>query len=282
MKSGKVRKGGREEDNSMRALVTIVTSILLVAAGVKLAFAGQNPGTGVIFSEHDINFAGGQIYQKDDLQRVCVFCHTPHNALPGNTVPAPLWNHALSNQALEPYKWSAPLNSIIAFNSDPLIGPSRLCMSCHDGLTAVDAHGAAHPNNGTRRMTAAVSDPVLGVREKRYIEDLTVTHPIGFNYSDAVDARNANGLTELATTDQFFISAIPQDFNTHTRMGAIFSNKRIGDVLYSGYFTCVSCHDVHNATNVAGAPSLSNGTVANYFLRAPQQQSILCLSCHLK
>jgi len=120
------------------------------------------------------------------------------------------------------------------------------------------------------------------VREKRYIEDLTVTHPIGFYYSDAVDARNADGLTELATPDKWFIAAIPQDFNTHTRIGASFSNTRIADVLYSGYFTCISCHDVHNSTNVAGTPSLSNGAVSNYFLRAPEQQSILCLSCHLK
>ena len=272
----------------MKKLASVLAVAALVATTSTVAFAGAAPGTGVNGSMHDINAVAGG-YNKDDFQRVCVFCHTPHNALPNGSVPAPLWNHAPSTVALDPYTWAAPANLAIGFNADPLVGPSRLCMACHDGVTAVDSHGSAgSANNGNHKMTSAYTDG-LGNTAKRYIDDLNVTHPIGFLYADAVSARNANGngYQEIAVETDHFLDAIPlgsaaATWNTKTGRTVNASNKKIGDVLYSGYFTCASCHDVHNTNNVASLNAISDNHVPNYFLWAPEQGSTICLSCHIK
>ena len=264
----------------MRKLACALAVAAIVATSAGMSLAGSGPATGVNESWHDITYLGKNgSYQQDQFQRVCVFCHTPHNALPNGSVPAPLWNHAPSNVVLEPYTWAAPANSLITFDVDPLIGPSRLCMACHDGVTAVDSHGSSgSANNGNTAMTASYID-ALGNTAKRYIDDLAVTHPIGFKYNDAVTARNTGGLTEIVTPDQKFLANIPANPDTHTRAGWTPGNKTIGDTLYGGYFTCASCHEVHNTQN---AKPLNPANNYNYFLWAPEENSIICLSCHVK
>lgn len=273
----------------MKKLAVIMAVAAFVAGTAAVSFAGSAPGTGVSGSFHDITYLGstGGVYNQDDFQRVCIFCHTPHNALPNGSVPAPLWNHAPSNVNLAPYTWAAPANLPIAFNADPLIGPSRLCMACHDGVTAVDSHGAAgSTNNGNHVMTASYTDG-LGNTAKRYITDLGVTHPIGFQYADAVNARNVTGDTELITPDQHFLSSVPtgaaaSTSNTKTRAGFTQGSKAINDTLYSGFMTCATCHEVHNTNNVASTAGIHSGIVPNYFLWSPEQGSAICLSCHIK
>jgi hypothetical protein len=268
----------------MKKLVSIMAFVALTAASATVSFAGHAPATGVNESMHDITYLGanGGGYNQDDFQRVCVFCHTPHNALPNGAVPAPLWNHAPSNVTLSPYTWAAPANLAIGFDADPLVGPSRLCMACHDGVTAVDSHGSAGGgNNGNHKMTSSYTDG-LGNTAKRFIDDLGVTHPIGFQYQEAVNARNVAGLTELVTADQSFLATVPADPNTKTRAGFIQGPKKIADTLYSGFMTCASCHEVHNTNNVASAAAISDGHIPNYFLWAAEEKSTICLSCHIK
>jgi cytochrome c553 len=271
-------------------MVKKLISILVVgalASFASIAMAGTSPQTGVNGSFHDITYLGATIgsYNQDDYQRVCIFCHTPHNAQSNNGgVPAPLWNHSISTVNLTPYTWAAPANLPISFNADPLVGPSRLCMSCHDGVTAVDSHGpdagvgtAQGNNNGTTPLTSP----------GRYIDNLSVTHPVGFLYQDALNTRSGE---IVDPSSNFFIKSVPSaaaaaSVNTHDRAasGITYSTKKISDTLYGGYLTCASCHDVHNTNNAINAASLSNPSfVPNYFVWAPEQNSALCLSCHVK
>jgi cytochrome c553 len=268
----------------MKKLVTLLAIAALTALGSSALFAGQAPQTGVNGSMHDITYLGSTGYggyQQDDFQRVCIFCHTPHNAQPNGDVPAPLWNHEAATVDLAPYTWAAPANLPIAFDVDPLIGPSRLCMGCHDGITAVDKHG---PDVGTAAGTAAYKAlPGTAMSSPgRAITDLTVTHPIGFLYSDAVAVR---GLTELVADSQFFIDNVPDGPTTNsvTRAGYTYTTKKISDTMYSGYMTCASCHEVHNTKNSANNPSINTpGFTPNYFVWAREKNSALCLSCHIK
>ena len=259
-----------------------------LAATASVALAGTSPRTGVNGSFHDITYLGATIgsYNQDDFQRVCIFCHTPHNAQAATGgVPAPLWNHDISTVNLTPYTWAAPANLPITFNADPLVGPSRLCMSCHDGVTAVDSHGpdagvgtARGNNNGSQVLTSA----------GRYIDNLSVTHPVGFLYQDAIDARPG----EIIDPSSFFIDRVPSAAaaaaaNTtpaqRAATGFTYTTKKISDTLYGGYLTCASCHEVHNTNNSANDPSVSNpGYTPNYFVWAREQNSALCLSCHVK
>jgi cytochrome c553 len=262
--------------------ITVVMTIAAVVASASMAFAGAAPKTGINGSMHDINkVAGG--YQKDSLLRTCAFCHTPHNALPNGSVPAPLWNHAPSTVNLAPYTWAAPTNQGIAFNSDPLVGPSRLCMACHDGVAAVDSHGsAASSPTGTKKMTSSYVDG-LGNTAKRYITDLTVTHPIGFLWDDAATARGSEIVpkTNSFITDNalgYTASSNNSTFDTRASRASITSGKKIQDTLYSGYMTCATCHDVHNSVNASPAA----GQTYNYFLYAQEEGSAICLSCHVK
>jgi hypothetical protein len=270
----------------MNKIVTLLAITALTALGTSAVLAGQAPQTGVNGSMHDITYLGGSGYggyQQDDFQRVCIFCHTPHNAQAQGDVPAPLWNHEPSTVDLAPYAWAAPANLPIAFDVDPLIGPSRLCMGCHDGVTAVDKHG---PDVGTAAGTAAYKALPGTVMSSpgRAITDLTVTHPIGFVYNDAFAER---GPTELVADSELFIDRIPSTptVNTNDRAatGYTYGTKKISDVMYSGYMTCASCHEVHNTKNSENDPSINTpGYTPNYFVWAREQNSALCLSCHVK
>jgi hypothetical protein len=270
----------------MKKLV-ILLAVASITASASLALAGSAAKTGVNGSMHDINVAGGGTYKADQYQRVCAFCHTPHNALPSGLAPAPLWNHAQSNVTLDPYVWASPLNAGITINADPLIGPSRLCMGCHDGVTAVDSHGSAGSfNGGNTKMTSSYTD-ALGNTAKRYITDLTVTHPIGFKYADAVGARLDGNQLVPATTgfiaDATTLVSGATTFDTNTRGTLATTTKKIQDTLYGGYLTCASCHDVHNSVNAAPlASTIAAGNSYNYFLYAQEEGSAICLSCHVK
>ena len=241
------------------------------------AIAGTSPQTGVNGSLHDINnlaVATGA-YNQDAYQRVCVFCHTPHNAeTSSNGVASPLWNHAPSTVSLAPYAWALPANQAIPFNADPLVGPSRLCMGCHDGITAVDSHGGAGSfSSGSHPLTTAGYT----------ISSLKTIHPIGFLYSDAMAARPGRlvdpSVTNFLASSPF--GAASAGSKTYTRVGYNQGSVLIANTLYAGYVTCATCHDVHNTSNAINQPDPNTGIAVNDFVRAPEQGSALCLSCHL-
>src|SRR5512133_3733457 len=142
-----------------KKIVSLLAVAALTALGTTVVLAGQVPRTGVNGSMHDITYLGksGGYYAQDDFQRVCIFCHTPHNAQAQGDVPAPLWNHEPATVDMAPYAWAAPANP-------PIASPGRA------------------------------------------ITDLTVTHPIGFLYSDAYAER---GPTELIPDSAFFVDRIP-------------------------------------------------------------------------
>jgi hypothetical protein len=152
-------------------------------------------------------------------------------------------------------------------------------MACHDGVTAVDSHGsAASYGGGNTKMQSKYTD-ALGNVSKRFIDDLTVTHPIGFLYEDA----EKRGTNEIVPQTYGFIAGTPgNDWNTHIgspeRLAVGETSKKIKDTLYGGWMTCATCHEVHNTIN-----AVPNGTHSyNYFLYAKEEGSAICLSCHVK
>jgi hypothetical protein len=259
----------------MMKKVSVALAIASIAATASVALAGPGAGTGINGSWHDINAAAG--YTGDSLGRTCVFCHTPHNAQTADS-QVPLWNHAQTKLPLmQAYTWVAPTNKTIAMSADPLIGPSRLCMACHDGSTAVDSHGtAASKPTGTTKMTASYTDG-LGNTAKRFITDLTVTHPIGFQYDEAQRVRTS---AEIMPSSNGFITSdiVAASWDTTNRSAVSTSTKKIADTLYGGFMTCATCHDVHNSVNAKP----SEGHNYNYFLYAKEEGSAICLSCHVK
>ncbi len=212
-----------------------VVALSLIAAGAVSA------GT-IVGTDHDMSasgFSGGEI---------CVVCHTPHNS-DTTVVDAPLWNHALTTQTFAMYA-SPTLDA--SLDAQPT-GSSKLCLSCHDGVTAIDSFGG---NTGSNVITGK---DAIGGGDK-----LTDDHPVSVTYDAA-----------LSVTD-------PGLFNPDTQtvtVGEGGDKTRTGTVTAlltpDGKVQCSSCHDVHN--NFVGP-----GTNDQPFLRVSKAGSKLCLTCHNK
>ena len=229
-----------------RKNMTKVCATLLVglSLGATVAYAGMLAGTGIVGSKHDMN----RLSTADPYQRVCAYCHTPHHAKTTGNDYLPLWSHDISNLNFQMYQ-SPTLNA--EYEGDPLLGPSRLCMSCHDGVIAIDQH--YNISGGVKKTGDLYGQIAVGEGG-----DLTNDHPIGFQFA-AVAAADAG----IRTPDNAFI-------DNPTGM-------TIQDALYNdGIMTCATCHEVHNRDNVSQNPAY------NYFLYAPEENSKICLSCHNK
>jgi predicted CXXCH cytochrome family protein len=280
-------------------------------------------------SKHDLSYTnqGGAGYSAPEFvnglgdtvqeDRICIFCHTPHNAIKAGAVAAngndtdsttlsysPLWNRSFTqNVTYQMYNngtggagnpmiidndtstgtgsdsagWGdGSVNRHMMNGTPAMSGISLLCMSCHDGVTAVNAfssnNGMTTPGgdamksgiesewiksgtinstgNGTTVMASAYSIGRTGAEGSRVSTgDLSNHHPIGMSWSDS-----------------------EKDPEINPRTTAFGPNLTIQDVLQGGdIMTCASCHDVHNADD-------------NYkFLHRDNfTQSAFCLTCHKK
>jgi len=217
----------------MRTTMTLTLAVLLSLGFAVTSFAA------ITGSAHDLRNWGG-----NGEDRICAFCHTPHHAL---TTGAPLWSRAPSTTAYTPLYDSNTFDGTI---SNQLAGPSGLCMSCHDGVLAVDSYYGA--TGGTGSGSDNWGGYAVGLTN-----GLGNDHPIGFTYD-----------TALATTDG----------ELHDPASATFvgspTSVTVASVLSGGIMTCATCHDVHNSKSLTGAET--------YLLYGTQVGSGICLSCHDK
>ncbi len=181
---------------------------------------------------------------------VCIYCHSPH--VEDITVIEdynPLWAAGVQNSTFAPYA-SVTLDAEV---SDPLTGPSRLCIGCHDGTMAIDV-----ALGGTTRMIQVprnIGGTIGGGPNPRPGDSLARDHPVGFDY---VAAAAADDGIRPATTP--------------------FANGTIADYLFSSgssenIMTCSTCHDVHAGGTAAAQRRL---------LHTDNDGSALCLVCHIK
>lgn len=162
-------------------------------------------------TKHNLSVTGPGAVKAAIEDRICFFCHTPHNAR--TDVPY-LWNRSDPADNYIPYQSSTLYASV----GQPT-GASKLCLSCHDGTIA---------------LGALVSEPqeILFSGGIRFIQegpakigtDLSDDHPVSFVYDNSL--ATANG--ELV-----FPSGLPLEIKL--------------DV--NGELQCTSCHDPHNNRN---------------------------------
>jgi len=164
-----------------------------------------------------------------------------------------LWSRSVTT---EPDWQSYDSPTLEAVIPDPLVGPSRLCMSCHDGAVAIDAYygstGATDLTTG--EFVVDLEGDTFGEIGVGLSGDLSNDHPIGFDYKLITDP----------------------EINADT---TIFGggSATIASVLYDDGFggaimTCATCHDVHNGPSV----------VEDWFLYGSQTDSAFCTTCHKK
>ena len=154
---------------------------------------------GIAGTPHDLSIRLG-------TGQVCLSCHAPHKGLSPSA--GPLWNHALSNASF------TQNGAALA-----LTGSSRLCMGCHDGVTAVGNFGIANPaihvspglaNLAIQNLPGANPANDVGT-------DLSGRHPVSVIYP------KANASMRPITT----LAPLP---------------------LENGKVECSTCHDPHSST----------------------------------
>ncbi|MHC4941636.1 MAG: cytochrome c3 family protein [Planctomycetota bacterium] len=191
--------------------VLFLFSVLAVVALGTMAY-GQST---IVGSAHDFSGSFGS-------GRICVPCHTPHNAYPyTHTVERVLWNHEETTQTFTMY-------TTLTGNQGTPDGTSIMCLSCHDGVTAMDNYGGNSP--GLIQMSGTA---VVGI-------DLTDDHPIGIVYPASDPNYQSTPLNGLplyndGTDDRVECSSC------HDAHGAGFADFLRDNT--SGSQLCLDCHD---------------------------------------
>lgn len=152
---------------------------------------------------HDLSATGPGTIKAPGVRDPCVFCHTPHSA----TTTRGLWN-----RELRPTVYNLYTSSTLEATLKQPTGASRLCLSCHDGTTAL----------GNIRIGSARGQVTLGALKGRASlgTDLSDDHPISFVY-DAALALKQGRLADPATV----LKVLPLDGSQQLQ--------------------CTSCHDPH-------------------------------------
>lgn len=117
-----------------------ISAILAMAASLALAataFAGVVGN--VAYTVHNMSSTNPGNINRNMASgfetEICVFCHTPHNA----RVAVPLWNKVMpdTTAAWQMYTSSSTLSASAKKVTQPG-DQSLLCLSCHDGRTAIN------------------------------------------------------------------------------------------------------------------------------------------------
>jgi hypothetical protein len=175
--------------------------------------------------------------------RICIFCHTPHASTPDST----LWNRPAPQKASFPlygdtsgatlvikgdFGGSANTESQYGVGVYPN-GASRMCMSCHDGVTAIGLLA----DNSTIAMLVGVANKLDGDGSFNdaiaAVIDLDTAHPISFIYDETVRA-SIEVVRGVGTYQLPGGSGVDVPLDGQDRM------------------QCTTCHDPHNDTNLDG------------------------------
>lgn len=225
--------------------------LVTLAAGVLLSMGGA-AHAGIAATKHNLSTshsAAGQTIYSSDQPEICIFCHTPHDAIKNDNIP--LWNHALSATAAYGVYTSPTFDSTdeaeVGGVTAATAAVTNLCLSCHDGTVAINSFNNPSNINPTTTMVGTTGDALPAASSTNLGTDLKNDHPINFTFN-----------TALATADGFLVDPVDA-------AGSGLAPAK----LFNGKVQCASCHDPH--TSDQGA-----------FLRTHMNGSQLCMECHSK
>jgi predicted CXXCH cytochrome family protein len=245
-------------------------------------------GRGVNASPHNLSVGGpNPLYAFDEI-RVCVFCHTPHNAQP--TSLAPLWNRALPAENLYKMYQSPNFNAKVPLASSKPTGASRICLSCHDGTLALNRYG------GT--VLGTQGSPQFLTGKANLTTNLSDDHPISFPYTAEL-ALSAHlvppaQLTGPVKLDKSGSVQCTSCHNPHDNEFGNFLVMNNGDATKPGYNPalpsplCITCHappdwssSVHNTGDgCMNCHTSHTASIAQYLLKAPIGDACFTGGCH--
>lgn len=230
--------------------------------------AAQAPGTGIEGTAHDFSADSSNTVTVG----VCTFCHTPHKAIQTRL----LWNHTLSSAT---YSWDVATTTggtdFPTFDS-AWEGPSKFCLSCHDGSVAIGDvawfRAAVRTGGANINATTHDSDPYqIASTTGEMAGNHPVAHPYPFNNVASTYNSVTTGAAALLSGWQADPTATGIRLFVQTG-----SNVAAGTAAGSTGIECSSCHDPHNGSAVEDV----------YFLRGSidgdSSDGYICLKCHNK
>ncbi len=155
----------------MRVCAVFIRFLLILLA-VGLFSPAAIAQSNVINTKHNLSISGPGTVKALTETRVCVFCHTPHNGSPDS----PLWNKELQPQQYDVYASS----SLKAGTLPQPSGPTKLCLSCHDGTIALGA--VVNPSGGI----SMAGNTIPGGSLSNFGLNLTSHHPVSFSYASSL------------------------------------------------------------------------------------------------
>jgi predicted CXXCH cytochrome family protein len=201
-------------------------------------------GEEVAATKHNLSTSGRGDVRALTETRICVFCHTPHNAAPAS----PLWNRELEPRTYLTY--SSP--TLDASPQQPT-GTTKLCLSCHDGTIAPGT--VLNPAAGIAMAGAA--PPGFGL-------DLSAHHPVSFAYHDSLPSSELVSPPPEELT--FGAGEVVQCTTCHDPHSDRFGKFLVKDHRYSAL--CTTCHQVPGWEGSAHATS--DVSVAGVLPRPPR------------
>jgi predicted CXXCH cytochrome family protein len=246
--------------------LSIAACLAVVLLGGTVALGSQ----WIANSKHDLSAYGPGPIRGVDEERICVFCHTPHNAKP----QTPLWNRFSPTQYYRVYRSSTTEARI-----DQPSGPSKMCLSCHDGSLAIGLV-----------LSRPASDPItmttytLGPGQTNLTNDLSDDHPIGFRYDRALSKADPQLHDPQQISRQL-------DLGPHNEVHCTTChdphNNELGNFLRIPIrrgVLCTTCHKMHGWPLAEHAISVRN--VQSRLIYPPDRPCFAsladnaCLACH--
>ncbi len=224
----------------------------------------------IVNTVHDLSARGPGPVRAHEETRICIFCHTPHNAAP----QTPLWNRHGS-----PTNYRIYQSSTLDARVDQPSGPSKMCLSCHDGALALGAVLS------TPVMHPIVTSPrTIPPGPTDLTNDLSDDHPIGFRYDRALAFADSQlRVPELLSREL----PLGKHNEVHCTTCHDPHNNILGDFLRitdRRGAICLTCHDLRGWRGSSHSRSNARVTGRSVDPREPLKYRTVadnaCLTCH--
>jgi len=243
---------------------------MLLALGVLSGLPPARADESVVNSRHDLSASGPGPIRAVEETEVCIFCHAPHNAAP----QTPLWNRENPRTHYRIYESSTTDARI-----DQPSGPSKMCLSCHDGSMAL-GNVLSRRQSEPIVMTARTIPP--GTAD--LTNDLSDDHPIGFRYDRALSNADAQLRPPELISRELPLGAHGELHCTtcHDPHNNELGNfLRISDEMSA---ICITCHDMngwlHDAHATSGKRTPGRAVDPLAPLKYASMRDNGCLTCH--
>lgn len=212
--------------------------------------SARGPMVSALGNKHNLSAQNtGVTYHAQDLpenpggKQICIFCHTPHNSQP----QGPLWNRKdtsvanfarYSSSTLKIGTIAASQYSISGDAGGQPNGSSRLCLSCHDGVTGLGEVIRSGQLGTILMNTDKITGPASFAPATNKMK--VGHHPVSFVYATSFDYKTQNG-TMIGLNGASF--TIPKQ-STQPQMAdkvKLQDSKRDA----RGWMQCTTCHDPH-------------------------------------